>query len=152
MKSLMIMAAMAAVGFQAHAATGTAKAQMKVLSTINVTKVSDLLFAEASAGAAAETVNADTTETAQNASFDVTGEPNRAVTVNLPADGTVFMRTAGGGSPTTEVAVNGFTSNALTNIDASGVSQLFVGATRADLDVAQQAGDYEADFDVEVIY
>ncbi len=139
-------------GFQVHAATGTAKAQMKVLAALNITKTSDLVFSEAAAGALAETVLPETTETAQNASFTITGEPNRAITINLPTDGTVVMRKGAGGTADTEVAVNSFAMSPMTNIDSSGTSILYVGATRADLSVTQEGGDYEADFDVEVIY
>ncbi len=138
--------------YQAQAAQGTGTAKMKVVTAVSVNTVSDLVFSEASAGAAAETVDADQTETAQNASFDIAGEPNRAVIVTLPQDGIVKMATAGGGSADTEVAVNQFTSNSISQIDPSGTSTLFVGATRDALSPTQTAGDYEGNFIVDVVY
>lgn len=155
MNKKMILPALAALsmsGFQAQAAQGTAQAKMKVTTAIAVTKVSDLIFAEAAAGAAAETVPADTVETAQNASFTVTGEPSKAVTVTLPNDGTITMVTAGGATADEQIPVNQFTSNGLSSIDPSGTSELFVGATRENLTANQVAGDYVADFLVDVVY
>lgn len=139
-------------GYQVQAAQGTAKAKLKVVQSINVTTTSDLIFSEAGAGAAEETVLPDTSENAQNASFEITGEPNRAVTVTLPGDGVVVMKTAGGGSPESEVAVNQFTSNSIPDLGGAGQATLFVGATRAALASNQVAGDYEADFIVDVVY
>lgn len=147
-----MLAALSLQGFRAEAVQGTAQAKMKVLTAIAVDKVSDLLFSEASGGAAAETVAADTVETAQNASFTVTGEPSRAVTVTLPADGTVIMTTGGGGTTESQIPVNQFTSNSLAAIDPSGTSNLFVGATRSALAANQVSGDYQADFIVDVVY
>ena len=137
---------------QAHAVNGTAKAKMKVINALEVTQVSDLIFNEAAAGAAAETIDHDGQETANNASFTVAGEANRAITVTLPADGVVKMATGGGGSPDSEIAVDTFTSNAPAAIGGAGTVDLFVGATRAALSPTQAAGDYEADFTVDVVY
>lgn len=139
-------------GSTAFGAQATGRAIMKVVAAVSVNNVSDLVFAEANAGAASETVNADTTETAQNASFDIAGEPNRAISITLPADGSVKMMTAGGGSADSEIAVDQFTSNGPSQIEASGTTQLFVGATRAPLSTTQTAGDYEGTFAVDVVY
>lgn len=148
----LIVAALMISGYQAHAAQGIGRATMKVVTAIAVTNVSDLIFTEAAAGAAGETVMPDNVETAQNASFTVTGEPNRAVNVTLPADGSVKMMLGAGGSADTEIPVNQFTSSTLTQIDASGTSSLYVGATRADLTATQTSGDYEGNFIVDVVY
>jgi hypothetical protein len=136
----------------ASAELGAAKAKMKVVSAVAVTKVSDLLFSEATAGAASETVAADNSETAQNASFTITGEPNRAISITLPTDGLVKMMTANGTGTEAEVAVNAFTSSAPTAIDGNGAVELFVGATRDALLATQVPGDYEGDFVVDVVY
>ncbi|MNT33791.1 hypothetical protein D3C72_1697340 [compost metagenome] len=148
----LIVTGMLLSGYQAYGAQGTGRAIMKVVTAVAVTNVSDLVFTEAAAGSAAETVDADNAETVQNASFDITGEPNKAIMVTLPTDGTVKMVTAGGGSADTEIAVDTFTSNAPTTIDASGTTPLYVGATRATLSGTQTAGDYEGDFTVDVVY
>jgi hypothetical protein len=148
----LIVASLILSAYQAQAAQGTAKATMTVVTAVNVAKVSDLIFSEASAGAAAETVIADATETAQNASFAITGEPNKAITVTLPADGTVKMITGVGGGPETEIPVNQFTSNAPAVLDGTGNANLFVGATRDALAANQTAGHYEGNFIVDVVY
>jgi|GEM_PF-6023956 len=155
MNKLMSIAAIAGLLVSvnhAQAATGTAKAKMKVINALAVTPVSDLIFAEAAAGAPAETVDAGGAETDQNASFAVTGEAGKAIVVTLPGDGVVKMMTGGGGSPDNEIAVDTFTSNAPAAIGGAGTVDLFVGATRAALSATQAAGDYEADFTVDVVY
>lgn len=148
----MAVAGLLLSGNQAFAAEGTGRATMRVVAAISITSVSDLIFSEAAAGSAAETVDAGAAETDQNASFAIIGEPNRAINITLPADGVVTMTTAGGGSPDTEVAVGTFSSNAPTAIDASGTTELFVGATRAALTATQAAGEYEGNFIVDVVY
>lgn len=154
MKVSILTVLTAALFFSAssHAATSTAKAQMKVLSAIEITKNSDLLFADATPGTVEEQVAADTQETNQNASFSITGEPDKAIVISLPIDGTVVMKKNGGGTADTEIPVNSFTSNSIPTLDASGSALLYVGATRATLSQTQERGDYEADFQVDVIY
>lgn len=147
-----IVTAMLLGSYQAQAVLGNARATMKVVTAIAVTNVSDLVFNEAAAGAAAETIDHDTFETANNASFNVTGEPNRAITITLPADGTVKMAVNGGGDADHEIAVDQFTSNTPAQIDASGTTALYVGATRAALSATQASGDYEGNFAVDVVY
>ena len=137
---------------QAQAVQESAKAKMKVISGLTVTRVSDLIFTEAAAGAPAETVDPSTTETDSNASFAITGEAGKAITVTLPTNGTVKMMTGGGGSPDNEIAVDDFINNTLTNIGGAGTAELYQGATRAALSATQAAGDYEADFTVDVVY
>jgi hypothetical protein len=145
--SLIVSALMTIAGIQAQAATGTGKAKIKVVNGIVITKVSDLEFNEAAPGAPEETVAADATETAQNASFTIQGEPNRSISLSLPQDGMVNMT-----GPGDQIAVNQFTSNNPTQIEAGGTSALYVGATRAALSATQTAGDYEGDFTVDVVY
>jgi len=148
----LIVTGMLLSGYQAYGAQATGRAIMKVITAVSVANVSDLVFTEASAGAAAETVDAGTAENVQNASFDITGEPNKAIVVTLPADGTVKMATGAGGSADTEIAVDTFTSNTPTTIDPTGVTPLYVGATRAALSATQTSGDYEGNFTVDVVY
>lgn len=135
----------------AHATPATAKSKVKVINGIQINKVSDLVFSEAGVGSTAETVPADVVETPKNASFEISGEANRAIAITLPPDGTIKM-TTGGSGPDNEIAVNGFMSNNPTTIDANGQLDLFVGATRAELTSTQALGDYEATFTVDVVY
>lgn len=145
------MVAMLSFVGQARAATGTGQAHLRVIQALQVSTVSNLEFSEAAAGAGPEVVNADVAETPQNANFAITGEPGRAIAVTLPPDGTVVL-TSGGGGVDAEVAVNGFTSNNPTALDAAGATNLFVGATREALSPTQASGDYAADFTVDVVY
>lgn len=139
----------------ARAASDTAQAVMTVLASLSITQVSDLTFSDAEAGAAAETIAPGSAEDANNASFDVAGEPNTAYTITLPADATVTMITGGGGANET-IAVNSFTSNPAAGanglLDGSGAQALYVGATRAALGASQVAGSYAATFTVDVVY
>ena len=75
MKKQIVLAMMTASLFTsgAHAAVGSAKALMKVLTSIAVTKDSDLIFDEATAGSSAESIPAVTEDSAKNASFTITG-------------------------------------------------------------------------------
>lgn len=145
------IASMIFIGYQAQAVQGIAKAKMKVITAVAVTQVSDLLFDDATAGSAEEVVASDSVETAKNASFKITGEANRPLTVTLPTNGNVTMVT-GAASPDESIAVNSFTSNTVVSLDAAGQADLFVGATRAALSPTQVSGDYLADFTVEVAY
>lgn len=145
----LVVLSLAAV--QARAEFGTAEAKMKVVAGLTVTTNSNLIFDEAFAGSAPETVLPDNVENDKNASFAITGEANRAITVNLPGDGTVIM-TNGGGSADDQIAVNSFTSNGITALDGNGAAELFVGATRDALSATQNGGDYATTFDVEVVY
>jgi hypothetical protein len=148
----LIVTGMLLSGYQAYGAQATGRAIMKVVTAVAVTNVSDLYFTEASAGSPAETIDAGTAENVQNASFDITGEPNKMIVVTLPADNTVKMITAGGGSADSEIAVDQFTSNMPTTIDPSGTTPLYVGATRSTLSATQTSGDYEGTFTVDVVY
>ncbi|WP_374076369.1 DUF4402 domain-containing protein [Bdellovibrio bacteriovorus] len=154
MKHVLFIATVATMifsGYQAQAAQGLGKAKMRVVTAVAINKVSDLIFDDVGAGAAEETVPADSTDNAKNASFAITGEPSRPITVTLPSDGVVVMATGGGGADET-IAVNSFTSNNVTQLDVAGNAELLVGATRAALSATQVAGDYEANFTVDVVY
>lgn len=136
---------------QAQAATSTADALMNVVTGLAVVNNSNLIFDEAIAGSPAQTVDADSTETDSNASFSISGQAGRPITINLPADGTVIM-TNGNSSSDDQIAVNSFTSNPLAVIDSNGNAELYVGATRDALSPTQNGGSYSATFNVEVIY
>lgn len=137
---------------QALAAQGTGTATMNVISAVSVTNVSNLIFSDAAAGTSAETVAAGSSETAQNASFNISGQAGKAILVTLPADSTVNMAVNGGGTPDTQIAVNQFTSNNPSQIGANGTTSLFVGATRSALTATQTPGAYQGSFVVNVVY
>lgn len=157
MKTLLLALVIALPSASAIAATATAEALQIVEAAIAINKQSDLDFGTASQGDAAKPVAADTTETAENASFLVTGEANKAYTIALPADGDVIMKKDGiGGSADSEIAVNGFESFPLQGangvLDGSGQESLYVGATRDALLATQESGSYTDTFTVTVFY
>jgi hypothetical protein len=137
------------------AASTTADATIRVITDISIAKDvgKDLLFPDAVRGQAAHTIAPADAESAQ---FTVSGAPNKAYTITLPADGVVVMQTGGGGA-NQDIAVNTFTSspaagaNGLTN--GAGTQALRVGATRGAIGAAQViANDYTATFTVIVAY
>ena len=154
----------AAIGFasgdaQAASANGTGNAtivQAIAISAVNTLEFGDIL----NGNVAANTVTVSTAGarsatdgtqliggTVQAASFNITGDGNRAYTITLPADGVVTLT-----GPGPAMAVNGF------NHDAGGAPALTAGADSfnvgADLVVAvgQTAGAYSGTFAVTVNY
>lgn len=138
----------------AQAASTTANALQVVITSISITKVSDLDFGSAAQGDAAKTVAPGAAENAENASFTVAGEPSTAYTITLPADGAVKMVTAGGGAANKEINVTSFASSpsGTGTIGAGGTQTLFVGATRDALLAGQTTGSYSGAFTVAVVY
>lgn len=157
MKTLLLALVIALPSASAVAATATAEALQIVEAAIAITKNSDLDFGTGSQGDASKTVVPDSSETAENASFLVTGEANKAYTIALPADGDVIMKKDGvGGSADSEIAVNQFDSfpaaGANGVLDGSGQENLYVGATRDALLATQESGSYTDTFTVTVFY
>lgn len=140
----------------AQAASDTAQAIQTVQAAIGINQVSDLDFGTAVQGDAAKTVVPGAAENAENASFNVTGEPGLAYTITLPADGAVTMITAGGATANEQIAVNSFVSNPAAGanglLSGAGTQSLFVGATRAALLATQVTGAYSSNFTVDVVY
>ena len=134
---------------QAFAVSGTGTARQVVVAAIAIANVSDLLFPQASPGAAAATVVPGAAENANNGSFNVTGQASTAYTITLP---TTINMTNG----TNTIAVNTFVSfpaagaNGLLN--AAGSQLLLVGATRAALAANQALGTYSGTYTVDVVY
>lgn len=121
---------------------------------ISITKQSDLAFGKSAQNSTSKTVPPDTTETATNASFQVSGDPNTAYSIILPSDGTVNMTTGAGGANET-IAINSFQSNpsgANGLLDGAGIQMLYVGATRATIPGTQVAGSYSGTFTITVSY
>jgi len=140
----------------AQAASDTAQALQVVQAAIAIAQVSDLDFGTAVQGDASKTVVPGAAENAENASFNVTGEPGLAYTITLPADGSVTMVTGGGATANEQIAVNSFVSNPAAGanglLDGTGAQSLFVGATRAALLATQVTGGYSSNFTVDVVY
>ncbi len=116
---------------------------------ITITQVSDLNFGVGFRNDAAKTVMPGTFENAENASFMIQGDPNRAFTIQLPRR--IDMNSTLGNQ---KIRVQNFTSfpNANGTLDASGISYIFIGATRSALKNNQQTGPYVGVFTVTVIY
>ena len=155
MKSL-LLALVIALPSAAFAASDTAQALQIVEASLAITKQSDLDFGTGSQGDAALAVPSNGAETAENASFLISGEANKAYTITLPQNGDVHMVTNGGGTNETTIHVNEFESTPAQGsngqLDSSGQQYLFVGATRDALLPNQQAGSYADTFTVTVMY
>lgn len=139
------------LGKSAYGASATANSTMTVIAAIAITSVSNLVFPNAAAGDVSAMVPPGVAENANNASFNVTGEPNTPFTIQLPTS--VTMTTGVGGVNRT-ILVNSFASTPATTgtLSATGTSTLFVGASRAALPTTQIPGAYTASFNVTVIY
>jgi hypothetical protein len=147
----------ASIDAQAASDTGTANAT--IVQAIGITAANTLEFGDILNGAAnTVTVSPASVRSAtdgtqliggtwQAASFNITGDGNRAYTITLPANGVVTLA-----GPGPDMAVNNFTH------DAGGAPALTAGADSfnvgADLSVAngQIAGPYTGTFTVTVNY
>ena len=150
-KGIVAAAAILGLTTQVNAASDTANAVQIVTAALSITNTSDLDFGSAPQGDAAKTVLASD---GTAASFDVVGTPSATYTVTLPANSTIKMITAGGGTADTEIAVDNFTSASVNSgaLDGSGNDTLTVGATRALLSATQTIGNYSGTFTVTVAY
>jgi len=141
-------------------ATASTTASARVLAKIQLTKNTDLNFGDLVAGASAGTVVVTTAGaksatggvtlavgTVSQASFTVTGEPNKTYTITVPAS--VTLNGPGGNN----MIVNGFVLNPTSpaTLPAGGTAPLNIGAT---LNVAanQVTGTYSNTFNVVVAY
>lgn len=154
LSGLLVASSLLITSHTTFAASDTAQALQVVESAIAITQQSDLDFGTAVQGDAASTVDADTVETASNASFLVTGEPNKAYNITLPLDGDVVMNTGTGSTAQEQISVNSYESFPVSTgtLDGTGQDNLFVGATRSALLPDQVAGSYSSNFTVTVIY
>lgn len=133
--------------------TATASATQTIVYRIQIHKISDLNFGEASPGDAAKTILPGTSENRENASFELDGEPNRGFQIILPGRNSVKM-IAGSGGPNREIVIQDFASTPATAgaLDRNGKSTIFVGATRPAISSTQKSGDYVGQFNVTVVY
>jgi hypothetical protein len=140
----------------AQAASDTAQALQVVQAAIGITQVSDLDFGTGVQGDPSKTVAPGAAENAENASFDVVGEPGLAYTITLPGNGVVVMTTGTGATANEQIQVGSFVSNPAEGanglLDGTGAQTLFVGATRAAILATQVTGTYSDTFTVDVVY
>lgn len=128
-------------------------ARQTIVHKLQIRKVSDLDFGEASPGDGPKTIAPGASETRENASFEVSGEPLRYFQIILPPRKSVHMINGGGG-PQREIAIEEFTSYPHRSgaLDQSGRSMIYVGATREAISTSQKAGDYMGRFYITVVY
>lgn len=132
-----------------YAASTSANALITVIKQLSISKDNDLQFDERVQGDASETVApAD----GGAASFTVTGQAGRAITINLPT--TVNMTTGDGSTDDKKIVVDSFTHDqgGSPALDGSGNMTLKVGATHAAIRATQEPGSYSGSFNVEVTY
>jgi hypothetical protein len=145
--------------FAQSSATQSTTASARVLAKIQLAKLTDLNFGDLVAGAAAGTVVVDiagartstggvslAAGTVSQASFTVTGEPNKSYTITVPASVTL-------NSGANTMAVNTFVLNPVTpaTIPVGGTQPLNIGAT-LNVGANQATGSYTNTFNVVVAY
>lgn len=130
-----------------------AMATQTIVQRLQIKKISDLNFGEASPGDGPKTILAGGVETRENASFEVQGEPLRAFQVILPAPNSVKMINGPGGA-NREIVIQDFNSTPAGGglLDQAGKTTVFVGATRQAIPANQKVGDYAGQFYVTVVY
>lgn len=131
----------------------SAMATQTIVHRLQIKKVSDLNFGEASPGDGPKTIAPGVADTRENASFEITGEPLRIFQIILPPKNSVKM-VLGNGGANREILIQSFDSTPLVggNLDANGKSLIFVGATRDAISLQQKTGDYVGQFFVTVVY
>ncbi len=134
----------------AHSVVQMARINQRVFPALDVRRLSDMYFPDAFAGAPSYSVDPGNSETAQNASFLVIGEPSKRVTVILPSERIVLQN----GRNRAKIFVTDFRSNIgqSSQLDQNGELRFFVGATREDIPSRIPSGDYSGSFCVTVMY
>lgn len=141
-KALTLVIGMIGLSFTANAqASAGAASSATIIAPISILKNTDMNFGSVVPSAAAGTVvlAANGTRTATSvqisptqatgsaAQFTVSGEPNYLFTVTLPSTAVTLTNTTGAGAET--MTATAFTSNGVTQLDATGQVVLNVGAT-----------------------
>ena len=128
-------------------------AKQKIVHRLQIKKISDLDFGEASPGDAAKSIAPGSSENRENASFEVAGEPRRSYQIILPQKNSVKLVTGAGG-PHREILIEDFKSSPakVGVLDGNGKGMVFVGATREALSSRLKTGDYLGQFYVTVVY
>ncbi len=152
--TVMIVSTATTTNAHASSASGTGQMTQSVISQIGIRKVSDLDFGVAATGDPFKIVAPGNSEGGENASFEVSGEPDYQFTIILPADGTVQLTTSSQRGGKKEIPVYAFKSNPqlVGQLDNSGKKLIYVGATRGTLAKNQAPGQYQGQFTVTVSY
>ncbi len=134
-----------------NAVSTSANHSILIISSIGISRSSDLTFGVASASDIAKTI--DPASGSGRATYTITGEPSHAFSITIPSS-TVTMTTSGGGSADNEIDVTAFASSpsSSSTLDGSGNRTLYVGATRAAIRATQTIGSYTGSFTVTVAY
>lgn len=133
--------------------TSSAYAKQTIVRRLQIKKVSDLNFGEASPGDGPKIVSPGTSESRENASFEVVGEPQRYFQIILPQKNSVKMKNGLGGLHR-EILIQEFSSYPARTgtLGPSGKSMIYVGAKREAISAQQKTGDYVGQFFVTVVY
>lgn len=134
----------------AHSTTGVGVVRQYVPGTLSIYKVSDMDFGLAAPGAAQLRLANVNSETPENASFRIQGEPGSTVTITLPP-GSIFLSHPTSGD---QLEVNRFRSrpNGTARIQATGQRLLYVSAQRLAIPLGVEPGVYTGTFVVDVVY
>lgn len=135
---------------KAFAVTQTARINQRIYPALDIKRMSDMYFPDAYPGSPSFTVEAGNSETAQNASFLVTGEPGKRVSVILPRERIVLQNQ----SYRAKIFVDDLESNVGHSgvLDNNGELKIFVGGTRREIPSRIPSGDYSGSFCVTVMY
>lgn len=133
--------------------SSSAVAIQTIVHKLQIQKISDLNFGEASPGDGVKTILPGNSENKENASFEIRGEPTRGFQIILPARNSVKMITGSGGS-NREIVIQDFASTPSHGgtLNPNGKSMIYVGATRAAISESQKTGEYVGQFYVTVVY
>lgn len=138
-----------------QAATDHAYIEQRVLNSLRIEKISDMIFPDAVSGDSPYTIFPGNGESPENASFKVYGEAGKIFRIILPPKGSVKLRLRGRFDQRSTVRINKFQSNFRSGygrIDSEGQTDLFIGATRSALLFNQRSGLYRGRFQVTVVY
>ena len=117
-----------------------------------VTKISDLDFGVVPQDGPAKTVPPNSFETAENASFLVTGPANTAYSIILPRRFTMDHSSGTGKSIKVDNIISFPAEGNHGFLNPSGEQYLYVGATREAIQKNLTTGFYSATFTVEVVF
>lgn len=121
---------------------------------LNIDVISHLEFGAAVQGSPSLRINPGNTETSGNASFRVKGKEGETFRILIPRD--AIKMTNKGSSGNRAIEVSNFESYPPSGYEIvlgkGGKGMIFVGATRAALQLYQVPGEYEGRFPVVVVY
>lgn len=118
---------------------------------IATTSISGLYFGIRALGDPAKVIPAGTSDNLENASFNVTGDPNRAFTIVLPTSADVITGTGGNRKKLTVTSFTSFPSGNGT-LSSVGDRVVYVGATIPAIPTNLTVGSYSGSFTFTVLY